>query len=124
MITPPLRALASYFADPTDPPGKIMWTPGCPGSILAGTGRAVSRLKRLIHEIRRRSLWQGLGIYLIGIWVALQGVEAFAHGLAVREWVPGFEVVVMILRLPIVLSTAFGQKGFGGRPMSGPSHLD
>jgi hypothetical protein len=26
----------------------------------------VSRLKRLIHEIHRRSLWQVLGIYLIG----------------------------------------------------------
>jgi hypothetical protein len=32
----------------------------------------VSRLKRLIQEIHRRLLWQVLGIYLVGAWVALQ----------------------------------------------------
>ena len=41
----------------------------------------VSRLKRLIHEIHRRSLWQVLGIYLGGAWVARQGVEALISGL-------------------------------------------
>ena len=35
----------------------------------------MSRLKRLIQEIHQRSLWQVLGIYLVGAWVALQGVE-------------------------------------------------
>lgn len=38
----------------------------------------MSRLKRLIHEIHRRSLWQVLGIYLVGAWVAFQGIEALA----------------------------------------------
>jgi hypothetical protein len=38
----------------------------------------VSRLKRLIQEIHRRSLWQVLGIYLVGAWVAFQGIEALA----------------------------------------------
>jgi TolB-like protein len=73
----------------------------------------VSRLKRLIHEIHRRSLWQVLGIYLVGAWVAFQGIEALADGLAMPEWVPGFAVVVMILGLPIVLATAFVQEGVG-----------
>jgi hypothetical protein len=31
--------------------------------------------KKLINEIHRRSLWQVLGIYLAGSWVALQVVE-------------------------------------------------
>ena len=36
----------------------------------------MSRLRSLIQEIHRRSLWQVLGIYLVGAWVPLQGVEA------------------------------------------------
>ena len=41
----------------------------------------MSRLKRLIQEIHRRSLWQVLGIYLGGAWVVLQGIEALVSGL-------------------------------------------
>ena len=41
----------------------------------------MSRLKRLIQEIHRRSLWQVLGIYLVGARVAFQGIEALASGL-------------------------------------------
>jgi hypothetical protein len=47
----------------------------------------VSRLKRLIQEIQRRSLWQALGIYLVGAWVAFQGIEALVSGLGLPEWV-------------------------------------
>ncbi len=50
----------------------------------------MSRLKRLIQDIHRRSLWQVLGIYLAGAWVALQGIEA----------------LVSVLGLPIALVTA------------------
>ena len=67
-----------------------MWTPEPRRSILPGTGRAVSRLKHLIQEIHRRSLWQVLGIYLVGASVAFQGIEA----------------LVSVLGLPIVLVTA------------------
>ena len=73
----------------------------------------MSRLKRLIQEIHRRSLWQVLGIYLFGAWVAFQGIEALADGLAMPEWVPGFALVILILGLPIVLATAFVQEGVG-----------
>jgi hypothetical protein len=90
-----------------------MWTPDPPRSILAGRGRAVSRLKRLIQEIHRRSLWQVLGIYLVGAWVAFQGVEALVSGLGLPEWVPGFAVVLLIVGLPIVLATAFVREGAG-----------
>jgi hypothetical protein len=46
----------------------------------------VSRLKSLIQEIHRRSLWQVLGIYLGGVAVTLQGVGALLSGLeAVSE---------------------------------------
>jgi adenylate cyclase len=71
----------------------------------------VSRLKRLIQEIHRRSLWQVLGIYLVGAWVAFQGIEALVSGLGLPEWVPGLAVVLLIVGLPIVLATAFVREG-------------
>jgi TolB-like protein len=73
----------------------------------------VSRLKRLIQEIHRRSLWQVLGIYLVGAWVAFQGIEALVSGLGLPEWVPGLTVAILIAGLPIVLATAFVQEGVG-----------
>jgi TolB-like protein/DNA-binding winged helix-turn-helix (wHTH) protein len=76
---------------------------------------AVSRLTRLVNEIHRRSLWQVMGIYLVGAWVAFQGIEALVSGLGLPEWVPGFAVVILILGLPIVLATAFVQEGVGAR---------
>jgi hypothetical protein len=45
----------------------------------------MSRLKRLIHEIHRRSLWQVLGIYLGGAWVAVAMVVALLVGWTYRE---------------------------------------
>ena len=60
----------------------------------------MSRLKRLIQEIHRRSLWQVLGIYLVGAWVAFQGIEALVSGLDLPEWVPGLAVLVMIIGFP------------------------
>jgi len=78
----------------------------------------VSRPRLFIQEIHRRSLWQVLGIYLVGAWVAFQGIEALADGLAMPEWVPGFAVVVLILGLPIVLATAFVQEGVGAAAAS------
>jgi len=67
----------------------------------------MSRLRSLIQEIHRRSLWQVLGIYLGGAWVALQEIEALVSVLGLPDWVPGFALVVLILGLPIVLATAF-----------------
>jgi TolB-like protein len=75
----------------------------------------VSRLRSLIQEIHRRSLWQVLGIYLVGAWVAFQGIEALASGLGLPEWVPGLAVVILIAGLPIVLATAFVQEGVGAQ---------
>ena len=57
----------------------------------------MSRLKRLIQEIHRRSLWQVLGIYLGGAWVALQGIEALVSVLSLPEWIPAFALVLLIV---------------------------
>jgi tetratricopeptide (TPR) repeat protein len=67
----------------------------------------MTRLKRLIHEIHRRSLWQVLLIYVGGTLVAYQAVQALTEGLGLPPWFPGLAVVLFIIGLPIVLATAF-----------------
>ncbi len=46
----------------------------------------MSRLKQLIHEIHRRSLWRLLGIYVVGGWIALQIVDTLAGALKLPDW--------------------------------------
>ena len=50
----------------------------------------MSRLKQLIHEIHRRSLWQVLGIYLVVSWVVCEVVQGLTEGLALPQWFPAF----------------------------------
>jgi tetratricopeptide (TPR) repeat protein len=75
----------------------------------------MSRLKRLIHEIHRRSLWQVLSVYLISSWVTLQVADTVTAALGLPDWVPKFALVLLIVLLPVVLATAFVQEGVGGR---------
>ncbi|MDX1579872.1 MAG: hypothetical protein R3266_15415, partial [Gemmatimonadota bacterium] len=72
-------------------------------------------MKNLIREIHRRSLWQVLGVYLAGSWVALQVVEQLAEAAALPDWVRPFSLVLLILGFPIVMATAIVQEGVGGR---------
>jgi len=78
-------------------------------------------LKRLIREIHRRSLWQVLGIFLLGGWVAFEVVQTLTEGLGLPEWFPAFAIVLLIVGLPVVLATAFVQEGGPGR---GAGELD
>jgi len=75
----------------------------------------------LIREIHRRSLWQVLGIYLGGSWIALQVVETLSESMSLPQWVQGFSVILLILGLPVVLATAFVQEGVGRRASSAPA---
>ena len=78
-------------------------------------------MKNLIHEMHRRSLWQVLGIYAAGSWVALEIVAQLAESLALPQWVDPFAVVLLVIGFPIVMATAFVSAagatapGFGGR---------
>jgi tetratricopeptide (TPR) repeat protein len=70
----------------------------------------MSRLKRLILEIHRRSLWQVLGIYLIGAWIGYEVIQSLTEGLGLPGWFPAFALIVIILLLPVVVATAFVQE--------------
>lgn len=76
------------------------------------------RIRHLIHEIHRRSLWQVLAIYLGSSWLVFEAVQALTEGLHLPEWVPGVAFVLLLVGLPIVLGTAFVQEGL---PLASPS---
>jgi tetratricopeptide (TPR) repeat protein len=71
----------------------------------------MSQLKKLIHEVHRRSLWQVLGIYLVGAWIGYQVIQSLVEGVGLPAWLPGLAIVLFIIGLPIVLATAFVQEG-------------
>ncbi len=60
----------------------------------------MSRLKQLIHEIHRRSLWQVLGIYLVGSWFVLQVVDTMVGALKLPDWAPPLALILLIIGLP------------------------
>ncbi|MGD8868439.1 MAG: tetratricopeptide repeat protein [Gemmatimonadales bacterium] len=71
----------------------------------------MSRLKQLVQEVHRRSLWQVLGIYVVGGWIAIQVVQTLTESLQLPDWFPAFAVVLLIIGFPIVMATAFIQEG-------------
>ncbi len=77
-------------------------------------------MKKIIHEVHRRSLWQVLGIYLAGSWIALQVVETLTESMDLPGWVQPFALVLLIIGLPIVLATAFVQEGMSAKAHAPP----
>ncbi len=77
-------------------------------------------MRNLVNEIHRRSLWQVLGIYLAGSWVALQVVETLVESAGLPDWVQPLALVLLVIGFPIVMATAFIQEGMGGKPASEP----
>lgn len=71
----------------------------------------MSVFRRLITEAHRRSVWQVLGIYLGGAWVAFQVVQALTENAGLPTWLPGLALALLVLGLPVVVATAFVQEG-------------
>ncbi|MDX1395874.1 MAG: hypothetical protein R3195_15935 [Gemmatimonadota bacterium] len=71
-------------------------------------------MKNVLQEIHERSLWQVLGLYLASSWLVLQVVDTLESVIGLPAWVPKASVALLITGLPIVMVTAFVQKGWGG----------
>lgn len=69
------------------------------------------RIREIIEEIHRRSLWQVLGIFLAASWGVLQVVESVTDSVGLPDWTPGMAFVLLLVGLPFVLATAFVQAG-------------
>ena len=78
----------------------------------------MSAFRKLVRELHRRSIWQVLGIYIVGSWAAYQVVVSLMEGLGLPAWVPPMAVVLFVIGLPIVLATAFVQEGLPGGDQS------
>jgi eukaryotic-like serine/threonine-protein kinase len=80
--------------------------------------------RRIVREAHRRSVWQVLGVYLVGSWFAYQVVLGLYDGLGLPDWLPAVAVVLFVIGLPIVLATAIVQEGppvlRGGDPDASP----
>lgn len=72
-------------------------------------------LKRVIHELHRRSLWQVTGIYVAASWVVFEAVQTLTEGLGLPGWFPGLAFVLLLIGFPMVVATAFVQEGGPGR---------
>jgi tetratricopeptide (TPR) repeat protein len=71
----------------------------------------MSRIKSLIHEIHRRSIWQVLAIYGATAWLVLQAVEVLVGAYGLPQWFPALAAALLLMGLPFVLATAFVQEG-------------
>jgi len=72
-------------------------------------------MKNLLQEIHDRSLWQILGLYLGASWLVLQVVDTLNSTVGIPAWVLRVTFVLLVIGLPIVLITAFVQRGWRGR---------
>jgi serine/threonine-protein kinase len=77
----------------------------------------MSRLKRLIVEIHRHSLWQIVGIYLGGAWLAYEIIQGITEGRGLPEWLPAFALVLLVIGLPFVVATAFVREDAAPPPL-------
>ena len=63
----------------------------------------MERLRQLIREIHRGSLWQVLGIYVVASGAVLGGVGTLGDVLVPPEWFSPLAFALLIVGLPIVL---------------------
>jgi TolB-like protein len=71
----------------------------------------MSNFQKFFHEIHRRGLWQVLVVYLGVSWAALEAADQFSGQLGLPWWVYRGLLAVLLVGLPIVLATAFLQRG-------------
>ncbi|MGD2123207.1 MAG: tetratricopeptide repeat protein, partial [Gemmatimonadota bacterium] len=71
----------------------------------------MDRVRQLVREAHRRSLWQVLSVYLVASWVALQVVEIITESAGLPDWAQPFALMLLIIGLPVVLATAVVQEG-------------
>ncbi|MCL7984586.1 MAG: hypothetical protein M8872_04955, partial [marine benthic group bacterium] len=60
-----------------------------------------------------RTLLQVLGLYAAGSWLVLQVVDVLKQNMELPDWVFPFALVLLLIGLPIILTTAVVQKRLG-----------
>ncbi len=70
------------------------------------------KLKRLLHEVHRRSVWQVLAIYLVCAWVAFEVSRAISDRHDLPSWLTLLFIGLLAIGLLFVMTTVYLQKGF------------
>ncbi len=78
-----------------------------------------ARTKRLIRDLKQRSLWKVSGLYLVVSWLALQVVDVLANNFGLPAWFPPLALTLMVVGLPIALAVAFVQDSSQGSGSAG-----
>lgn len=91
------------------PPGTLH-DPAGHGRVLMRVSAVIEKLRQLVREIHRRSVWQVLGIYLAGSLAAFELSGSLTEAAGLPEWFPTFALALLILGLPVVVATAYVQE--------------
>ena len=63
-------------------------------------------MSRAAEWLRERSLWQVLGVYLAGSWVAFEVIATVTEALELPTWLPRGAIILIGVGIPIVISAA------------------
>jgi len=74
----------------------------------------VKALRRLLHEIHRRWLWQVLSMYLVVAVLVFEVIQTLIATRSLPDWFTLFALVLLTIGLPVVLLTAYVQEGMPG----------
>ncbi|SVD75561.1 uncharacterized protein METZ01_LOCUS428415, partial [marine metagenome] len=69
----------------------------------------MSGLRNLIHEARRRSIWQVVVFYAGGSWVVWEAIQGISGTVGLPDWVPGAALILILVGFLVVVGTAFVQ---------------
>lgn len=69
------------------------------------------RLRRLVAELHRRSVWSVLVVYTGAAWLAYEVILSLVEGLELPPSLPALTIVLFLIGLPVVLATAIVQQG-------------
>jgi tetratricopeptide (TPR) repeat protein len=67
-------------------------------------------MRKILGELRHRTLWQVLIVYIGVSWVLLQAIDLFADNLDLPTWLFPTAGALLLVGLPIILVTAFIQR--------------
>ena len=70
----------------------------------------MSGLRNLIHEARRRSIWQVVVFYAGGSWVVWEAIQGISGTVGLPDWVPGAALILILVGFLVVVGTAFVQE--------------
>ncbi len=70
------------------------------------------KLRRLLHEVHRRSVWQVFLIYLVCAWAAFEVSRAISDRHDLPSWLTLLFVALLAVGLLFVMTTVYLQEGF------------